>query len=122
MGVQVFPDCNMWELEEVAVATGARVRVAQPIGGNGMPNELGAGIATYEGSWDYKLNYDVVYYMLDGQLTIHCEGQAVEGRAGDVLYLERGSMIRYDATAGCKLFWVAYPGNWEEITDLPARS
>jgi ethanolamine utilization protein EutQ (cupin superfamily) len=122
MGVQVHSDAEQ-DMPEVAVADGARVLVSQVVGGNGMPDTMGVGFTRYEGAWDYHLNYDVTYYMLEGTLTIVSEGERYTAGPGDVVYMDRGTDLRYDATAGggCTLFWVAVPGNWEEITDLPAR-
>ena len=109
------------DMPEVAVAEGARVLVSQVVGGNGMPDTMGVGFTRYEGAWDYHLNYDVTYYMLEGTLTMVSEEMITAG-PGDVVYMSRGTDLRYDATAGgCTLFWVAIPGNWEEITDLPGR-
>jgi ethanolamine utilization protein EutQ len=109
-------------MSEVAIAEDARVLVSQVVGGDGMPDSMGVGFARYEGMWDYHLNYDVAYYMLQGTLTIVSGGEAVTARSGDIVYMDRGTDLRYDATAGgCLLFWVAYPGNWEEITELPGR-
>lgn len=106
----------------VDVAAGARIHVSQVVGGNGMPECMGVGLASYEGAWDYHLNYDVAYYMLQGSLNVHTAGAVLTARAGDVVYMERGTDLRYEtAIGGCKLFWAAYPGNWEEITALPER-
>jgi ethanolamine utilization protein EutQ (cupin superfamily) len=122
MGVQVHSDAAN-DMPEVAVAAGARVLVSQVVGGNGMPDTMGVGFTRYEGAWDYHLNYDVTYYMLEGTLTIMSEGEDYTAGPGDVVYMDRGTDLRYDATAGggCTLFWVAFPGNWEEITELPGR-
>jgi ethanolamine utilization protein EutQ (cupin superfamily) len=110
------------DMPEVAVAPGARVLVSQVVGGNGMPDTMGVGFTRYEGEWDYHLNYDVTYYMLEGTLTIVSGGESHTAGPGDIVYMIRGTDLRYDATAGgCTLFWVAIPGNWEEITDLPGR-
>lgn len=49
-------------------------------------------------------------------------GESHTARPGDIVYMSRGTDLRYDAaTGGCTLFWVAIPGNWEELTDLPGR-
>jgi ethanolamine utilization protein EutQ len=109
------------EMVEVPVADGAQVLVSQVVGGDGMPDRLGVGHARYVGAWDYKLNYAAAYLMLEGSLRLTSEGHTHQAHVGDVVYLERGTTLRYDAGDGCMIFWVAYPGNWEEITDLPGR-
>jgi ethanolamine utilization protein EutQ len=107
-------------MREVAVAPTARVLVSQVVGGNGMPDTMGVGFTRYEGEWDYHLNYDVTYYMIEGSLTILWNGDSVTAMPGDIVFMTRGIDIRYDATdGGCTLFWAAYPGNWEEISQLP---
>jgi ethanolamine utilization protein EutQ (cupin superfamily) len=107
------------EMREVSVAQGAHVLVAQVVGGDGMPDTMGVGFTRYDGMWDYRLNYDVTYYVLEGTLTIHWKGDAFTADPGDVVFMSRGIDIRYDAThGGCVLFWAAFPGNWEEISNL----
>ena len=97
----------------------ARILVSQVVGGDGMPETMGVGFTRYDGEWDYILNYDVTYYMIEGSLTIVWEGESFTAHSGDVVFMSRGIKIHYDATSGgCTIFWVAYPGNWQEITDL----
>jgi len=122
MAVVIYTEADL-DMPEVAVAPGARIHVSQVVGGDGMPDCMGIGFARYEGAWDYHLNYDVAYYMLQGSLSIRCAGAVFTARAGDVVYMDRGTDLHYDATGGgCHLFWAAYPGNWEEVTDLPGRT
>jgi ethanolamine utilization protein EutQ len=122
MSVQISRNAQH-DMLEVAVAPTARVLVSQVVGGDGMPDTIGVGFTRYDGEWDYRLNYDVAYYMIDGSLTIHWNGESFSAIPGDIVFMTRGIDIRYDATqCGCTIFWVAYPGNWEEITHLPGRS
>jgi ethanolamine utilization protein EutQ len=110
-------------MREVAVAPTARVLVSQVVGGDGMPDTMGVGFTRNDGELNYHLNYDVVYHMMDGSLRIQWQGESFTALPGDIVFMTRGIDIHYDATQdGCTIFWVAYPGNWEEITHLPGRS
>ena len=107
MTVQIYTGAGR-DMPEVAVGPGARVLVSQVVGGNGMPDTMGVGFTRYEGAWDYHLNYDVTYYMLEGSLTMLSGGESYTAGPGDVVYMDRGTDLRYDATdGGCTLFWVA---------------
>ncbi|MFT4008607.1 MAG: cupin domain-containing protein [Nocardioidaceae bacterium] len=82
--------------------------------------ELSAGFVTFEtaGSTDpWTLPYEEVFYVIDGELTIHCDGAAVVGRPGDVLTLEKGITVVYEGAAGTRVFFSLVPANWLELRD-----
>jgi ethanolamine utilization protein EutQ len=105
-------------MEEFSFGDQARVTVWQGIGGTGQGDGLGAGYATYQGTFDWVLRYDAVYYFLEGILKLTHDGTTYTASEGDVMFIPRGASVTYHSTEGCRIFWAIVPGNWEEISDF----
>lgn len=119
-GITVFK-AGEAPLEEVPWTDTARITVFQPIGGSGQPDLMGLGFATYEGHFDEDVQYDAGYYILEGTLTLR-DGDVVHtAHQGDIMFMPKGSKVVYESPEGCKVFFAIYPGNWEEITEPPAK-
>jgi ethanolamine utilization protein EutQ (cupin superfamily) len=114
---KVFP-AGEQELARYPFGEHAQVTVWQGIGDTGDGGQLGAGYATYQGQFDWILQYDAVYYFLEGELEITHDGAAHKAGPGDVMFLPRGASVTYHSPGGCRIFWAIYPGNWEEISDF----
>lgn len=82
-----------------------------------------AGIMSWgrEDSFDWKLDYDEVDYVLEGVLHLTIDGRTLEGRAGDVFYIPRGSAIRFGTPWRTRVFYVTYPADWAAASAAPAR-
>jgi ethanolamine utilization protein EutQ (cupin superfamily) len=106
--------------EEIEVVPGVTCSVAEfPVGAGGADG-MGVGLAEYRGSWDYTLNYDVIYYIIAGSLRVLEADRTFEASAGDIMFLGRGQSIRYEVINNvCIVFWASYPANWADLTDLP---
>ena len=65
-------------------------------------------------SFPWELGYDEIDYVLEGVLHIGIDGRTVEGRAGDVLYIPKGSKIVFGTPSRVRVFYVTYPANWAE--------
>lgn len=82
--------------------------------------ELSAGMVHFPeaGSTDpWTLPYEEAFYVIEGCLTLHCDGQAVVARAGDVVTLEKGSTVVYEGEAGTRAFFSLVPANWLELLE-----
>ena len=115
-GVFVFPG----EAEELVAhdyGQPVEVRVWEPL--PGASDTLGAGIVTYEGRFDWTFEYDIAYYVLEGDLTFRSSDGELTARPGDIAVIRRGATVTYDAPARCRAFWSIYPSNWTELSDLP---
>ncbi|GGP22530.1 ethanolamine utilization acetate kinase EutQ [Silvimonas iriomotensis] len=62
----------------------------------------------------WTLNYDEVDMVLEGELHIRCAGQTVIGKAGDVMFIPKGSSIEFGSPGHVRFLYVAYPANWQE--------
>ena len=59
--------------------------------------------------------------VLEGILQISIDGRVIEGRAGDVLYIPKGSRIVFATPHRVRVFYVTYPADWTAAAAAPAR-
>jgi ethanolamine utilization protein EutQ len=73
-----------------------------------------AGIMSFSAadSFAWSLGYDEIDLVLEGVLQIQIDGRTVEGRAGDVLYIPKGSTIVFATPHRTKVFYVTHPADW----------
>lgn len=73
-----------------------------------------AGIMAWsrDDSFPWKLDYDEIDYVLEGVLRLTIDGRVVEGRAGDILYIPKGSSVIFGTPSHTRVFYVTYPANW----------
>ena len=95
----------------------ATTGVWQPVGGTAWPGGLGAGTATFRGTWTTTLHYEIVYLVLNGTLDIDHDGRTFRAAPQDMLHMHHGATVTYRSDEGCRLFWACYPGNWEEVIE-----
>lgn len=81
-------------------------------GRDGSP--MTAGIMSWgrDDSFPWTLDYDEIDLVLEGILQIAIDGRVVEGRAGDVLYIPKGSRIVFATPHRVRVFYVTYPADW----------
>ena len=77
---------------------------------------MSAGIMSWnkEDSFPWKLTYDEIDYVIDGELEITIDGKAFLGKIGDVFYIPKGSEIIFGTPNHTKIMYVTYPANWSE--------
>ena len=101
---------------------GKHVGLADVISGrDGSP--MTAGIMSWgrEDSFPWTLDYDEVDLVLEGVLQITIGGRMLEGRAGDVFYIPKGSKILFGTPWRTKVFYVTYPADWASASSAPQR-
>ena len=72
-------------------------------------------------SFPWSLDYDEVDLVLEGVLQITIDGRMLEGHAGDVFYIPKGSKILFGTPWRTKVFYVTYPADWAAASTAPAR-
>ena len=82
-----------------------------------------AGIMSWrrEDSFAWSLDYHEVDLVLEGVLRITIGGRSLEGRAGDVFYIPKGSKIVFGTPNRTRVFYVTYPADWAAAASAPAR-
>jgi ethanolamine utilization protein EutQ len=90
-------------------------------GRDGSP--MTAGIMSWkrEDSFPWALDYDEVDLVLEGVLQITIDGRTLEGRAGDVFYIPKGSRIVFGTPSRTRVFYVTYPADWSAAAQAPPR-
>lgn len=90
-------------------------------GRDGSP--MTAGIMSWgrADSFPWSLDYDEVDLVLEGVLQITIDGRMLEGRAGDVFYIPKGSKILFGTPWRTRVFYVTYPADWAAASNAPAR-
>ncbi len=74
---------------------------------------MGAGFMSMEqGSFPWTLNYDEIDIVLEGELVIEVGAESYSGHAGDVIYIPKGTSIRFATPTRCRFVYVTYPANW----------
>lgn len=88
-------------------------------GADGSP--MTAGIMSFGAadSFAWSLGYDEIDLVLEGVLQIQIDGRTVEGRAGDVLYIPKGSKIVFATPHRTKVFYVTHPADWSDAGNAP---
>ncbi len=79
--------------------------VRQPLSG-------GLGFGILEGddmAADWYINYDEIFYVLEGNFRCIIDGKVYEGVAGDTIFLPKDTQLRYESTGPAKLLYIVHP-------------
>lgn len=76
---------------------------------------MGAGVMELDHtSFEWTLTYDEYDYVIDGILEIEIDGRVVTGKAGDIIYIPKGSHIHFQTPETARYAYFVYPANWQE--------
>ena len=76
---------------------------------------LGCGLMVMERTtFPWTLNYDELDYVISGRLNILVGGQKVSAGPGEVIYIPKGSSIRFSVEEKARFLYFVYPANWQE--------
>ena len=79
--------------------------------------ELSSGFVHFASSGPtepWTLPYEETFYVISGELTLHCEGEVVVGGPGDVLSIEKGATVVYEGTEETRAFFSLVPADWAQ--------
>lgn len=77
---------------------------------------LGCGIMEMtDTTFDWTLEYDEIDYVIEGTLSINCNGTTTTAHAGEVILIPKGSSIQFSVTGFSRFLYVTYPANWSQI-------
>ncbi len=77
---------------------------------------LGCGIMEMtDTTFDWTLQYDEIDYVIEGTLSINCNGKTVTANAGEIILIPKGSSIQFSVIGFSRFLYVTYPANWSEI-------
>ncbi|MEG1255877.1 cupin domain-containing protein [Clostridium sp.] len=74
---------------------------------------LGCGMMEMkETTFDWTLNYDEIDYVIEGHLDIIIDGRLVSADAGEIIFIPRGSTIKFSVPNYARFLYVTYPADW----------
>lgn len=75
---------------------------------------LGAGLMEMtRTTFPWTLNYDEVDYVIEGQLDILIGGEKISAGPGEVVFIPKGSSIRFSVPDRARFLYVTYPADWQ---------
>ncbi|WP_431222107.1 ethanolamine utilization acetate kinase EutQ [Serratia sp. L9] len=78
-------------------------------------SSMAAGFMRWEkGFFPWTLNYDEIDMVLEGELHIRHQGETLIGKAGDVVFIPKGSSIEFGTPSQVRFLYVAWPADWQE--------
>ena len=78
---------------------------------------LGAGIMEMtDTTFPWTLNYDEMDYVVSGRLDVLIGGEKISAGPGEVLYIPKGSAIRFSVTGHARFLYFVYPADWQSQT------
>lgn len=76
---------------------------------------IGAGVMEIDRtSFAWTLTYDEFDYIIEGELEIEIDGRSVHGKAGDIIYIPRGSDIKFKSNGHARYAYFVYPADWQK--------
>lgn len=85
-----------------------------------VTDQDGSSMAAGFMQWDnaffpWTLNYDEIDLVLDGELHVRHEGETLIAKAGDVMFIPKGSSIEFGTPSTVRFLYVAWPANWQSV-------
>ncbi|MDN8599249.1 ethanolamine utilization acetate kinase EutQ [Citrobacter sp. S2-9] len=77
-------------------------------------SSMAAGFMQWENAFfPWTLNYDEIDMILEGELHVRHQGETMIAKAGDVMFIPKGSSIEFGTPSTVKFLYVAWPANWQ---------
>jgi ethanolamine utilization protein EutQ len=78
---------------------------------HGSPMAAGL-MSLREGSFAWTLDYDEIDYVLEGELHIESAEGTVVGLPGEIVFIPKGSRIKFTTPSWTKFLYVTFPAEW----------
>jgi len=74
---------------------------------------MGAGVERVENCrFEWTVTYDEILFIRSGRLTLVTDGTPRRLEPGDILWIPKGTHLRYEADEPCEYFYALYPVDW----------
>lgn len=74
---------------------------------------LGCGIMEMtDTTFDWTLNYDEIDYVIDGCLSVICNGVKTTANKGEIILIPKNSSIQFSVDGFARFLYVTYPADW----------
>ncbi|MRE37428.1 ethanolamine utilization acetate kinase EutQ [Klebsiella quasipneumoniae] len=85
-----------------------------------VTDQDGSSMAAGFMQWDnaffpWTLNYDEIDMVLEGELHVRHQGETLVAKAGDVMFIPKGSSIEFGTPSTVRFLYVAWPANWQSL-------
>lgn len=64
-------------------------------------------------TFDWFLDYDEVDYIIEGRLDVVIDGRTVSAGPGEIIFIPKGSKIKFSVTGEARFVYVTYPADWQ---------
>ncbi len=79
-------------------------------------SSMAAGFMQWDNAFfPWTLNYDEIDMVLAGELHVRHEGETMIAKAGDVMFIPKGSSIEFGTPTSVRFLYVAWPANWQSV-------
>ncbi|ASO62622.1 ethanolamine utilization protein EutQ [Salmonella enterica subsp. arizonae serovar 53:-:- str. SA20100345] len=79
-------------------------------------SSMAAGFMQWDNAFfPWTLNYDEIDMVLEGELHVRHEGETLIAKAGDVMFIPKGSSIEFGTPTFVRFLYVAWPANWQSV-------
>ncbi|ELT0140256.1 ethanolamine utilization acetate kinase EutQ [Salmonella enterica] len=79
-------------------------------------SSMAAGFMQWDNAFfPWTLNYDEIDMVLEGELHVRHEGETMIAKAGDVMFIPKGSSIEFGTPTTVRFLYVAWPANWQSV-------
>ena len=80
---------------------------------------LGVGIMEMtDTTFPWTLNYDEMDYVVSGRLDVLIGGEKISAGPGEIIYIPKGSAIRFSVTGHARFLYFVYPADWQSQTGV----
>ncbi|MTJ79918.1 MAG: ethanolamine utilization acetate kinase EutQ [Telmatospirillum sp.] len=77
-------------------------------------SNMAAGFMQWDNAFfPWVLNYDEIDFVVDGELHVRHQGETLVARAGDVMFIPKGSAIEFGTPSHVRFLYVAWPADWQ---------
>lgn len=91
-----------------------QVGIADMIGAADNSN-MAAGYMAWENAFfPWTLNYDEITVVLEGELHICHQNEVKIAKAGDMIFIPKGSSIQFGTPTKVRFVYVSWPANWQD--------
>nr|WP_245397207.1 ethanolamine utilization acetate kinase EutQ [Citrobacter rodentium] len=79
-------------------------------------SSMAAGFMQWDNAFfPWTLNYDEIDMVLEGELHVRHQGETMIAKAGDVMFIPKGSSIEFGTPSTVRFLYVAWPANWQSV-------
>ncbi|HCJ4349970.1 TPA: DUF861 domain-containing protein [Listeria innocua] len=64
-------------------------------------------------TFDWFLDYDEVDYIIEGRLDVVIDGRNVSAGPGELIFIPKGSQIKFSVNGEARFIYVTYPADWQ---------